>query len=224
MQVQCFTVGNFSVNTYLITDDVTGVSAIIDTGETTELRTRLKQLDPQPNIEMILLTHGHLDHAGALGVLQEEWDVPTYLPRKERVLFDTLPFQGTMFGMPHLNRPCGRVDHEIDDGFEIMLGETKLSFISTPGHTPGQGCWYDDNDIIVGDTLFAGSIGRTDFPMSDPSLMKESLRRLLKLPGHLRVHSGHGPMTTLETELKSNPFLGFIRQERGMPVGRALRW
>ena len=175
MQVQCFTVGNFSVNTYLITDEATGESAIIDTGETTELRTRLKQLEPQPNISMILLTHGHLDHAGALGVLQEEWDVPTYLPKKERVLFDTLPFQGTMFGMPHLNRPCGRVDHEIDDGFEIMLGETRLRFISTPGHTPGQGCWYDDNDIIVGDTLFAGSIGRTDFPMSDPRLMKESL-------------------------------------------------
>ena len=72
--------------------------------------------------------------------------------------------------------------------------------------------------------MFAGSIGRTDFPMSDPSLMKESLRRLLKLPGHLRVHSGHGPMTTLEIELQSNPFLGFIRQEIGMPVGRGLRW
>ena len=224
MQVQCFTVGNFAVNTYLITDEATGKSAIIDTGETVELRERLKALSPAPNIVMILLTHGHLDHAGALGLLQDEWNVPTYLPRKERVLFDTLPMQGSMFGMPHLNRPCGRIDHEIDDGFEIMLGETQLKFISTPGHTPGQGCWYDDNDIIVGDTLFAGSIGRTDFPMSDRNLMKESLRRLLELPEHLRVHSGHGPMTTLGTELNSNPFLGFIRQERGLAIGRTLRW
>ena len=224
MKVQCFTVGNFAVNTYLITDEATGLSAIIDTGETGELRQRLKAVSPPPNIVMILLTHGHLDHAGALSMLQDEWDVPTYLPRKERVLFDTLPMQGSMFGMPHLNRPCGRVDYEIDDGFEILLGETRLRFISTPGHTPGQGCWYDDNDIIVGDTLFAGSIGRTDFPMSDPNLMKDSLRRLLQLPGHLRVHSGHGPMTTLDTELHSNPFLGFIRQERGLAVGRSLRW
>ena len=224
MQVQCFTVGNFSVNTYLITDEATGLSAIFDTGETEELRNRLKALTPAPNIVMILLTHGHIDHAGALALLQEEWDVPTYLPRKERILFDTLPMQGSMFGMPHLNRPCGRIDHEIEDGFEIMLGETKLKFISTPGHTPGQGCWYDENDIIVGDTLFAGSIGRTDFPMSDRNLMKESLRRLLDLPGHLRVHSGHGPMTTLATELGSNPFLGFIREERGLTVGRTLRW
>ena len=97
MQVQCFTVGNFAVNTYLITDEATGKSAIIDTGETGELRERLKALSPAPNIVMILLTHGHLDHAGALGLLQDEWNVPTYLPRKERVLFDTLPMQGSMF-------------------------------------------------------------------------------------------------------------------------------
>lgn len=224
MRVECFTVGNFAVNTYLLTDESTGKSAIVDTGETDELCRRLQSLTPAPNIEMILLTHGHIDHAGALSLLQEIWDVPTYMPKKERPLFDTLPFQGTMFGMPHLNRPCGRIDHEIDDGFSIMLGETLLRFISTPGHTPGQGCWYNDTDIVVGDTLFAGSIGRTDFPMSNPSDMKESLRRLLQLPGHLRVHSGHGPVTTLETELQSNPFLGYIREERGMPRGRSMRW
>ena len=224
MRIECFTVGNFAVNTYLLTDESTGKSAIVDTGETDELCRRLQSVTPSPNIEMILLTHGHIDHAGALSLLQEIWDVPTYMPKKERPLFDTLPFQGTMFGMPHLNRPCGRIDHEIEDGFSIMLGETQLRFISTPGHTPGQGCWYNDTDIVVGDTLFAGSIGRTDFPMSNPSDMKESLRRLLQLPGHLRVHSGHGPVTTLETELQSNPFLGYIREERGMPRGRSMRW
>ena len=105
MQVQCFTVGNFSVNTYLLTDEATGKSAIIDTGETDALCKRLQTLDPASDIAMILLTHGHLDHAGALGLLQEIWDVPTYMPRKERPLFDTLPFQGTMFGMPHLIAP-----------------------------------------------------------------------------------------------------------------------
>ena len=214
MKVQCFTVGMFAVNTYLVTDESTQESAIIDTGETTELVTRLSQLSPPPNIKMILLTHAHIDHAGALVDLQKKWNVPTYMPRKERPLFETLPHQGTLFGMPHLNRPCGRIDYEVDDGDSVQLGETKLHFISTPGHTPGQGCWYDENDIIVGDTLFAGSIGRTDFPLSDPALMVDSLRRLMNLPLHLTVHSGHGPITTLDVELKTNPYLGYIRKER----------
>ena len=214
MKVECFTVGMFAVNTYVLTDEETGLSAIVDTGESEELVHRLKGRNH--NIAMILLTHGHIDHAGALSYLQKEWDVPTYMPKKEWPLFKTLPMQGTMFGMPHLNRPCGRIDHEVEDGDTVMLGNTMLQFLSTPGHTPGQGCWYDANDIIVGDTLFAGSIGRTDFPLSDPKLMTESLRRLLALPPHMRVHSGHGPMTTLGQELKTNPFLGFLRRERGM--------
>jgi len=115
-------------------------------------------------------------------------------------------------------------DHEIDDGFSMQLGETTLRFLSTPGHTPGQGCWYDDQDILVGDTLFAGSIGRTDFPMSDPATMVKSLRRLMELPGHLRVHSGHGPVTTLAHELKTNPFLGYLRDERKMDGPRGFQW
>lgn len=224
MRISCFTVGNFQVNTYLLTDEATGESAIVDTGETDALVHHLQALDPAPKISTILLTHGHLDHAGALSKLQAVWDVPTVMPRKELPLFQTLPMQGRMFGMPHLDRPCGRIDRLIDDGDTVQLGETTLRFLSTPGHTPGQGCYYDDSDIIVGDTVFAGSIGRTDFPMSDRSLMVESLRRLFQLPGHLRVHSGHGPVTTLAQELKTNPFLGYLRRERGIPGGPDYAW
>ena len=224
MDVQTFTVGQFQVNTYLLTDPATGAAAIVDTGETDELVHRLKALTPPPSIQMILLTHTHLDHAGALPFLQAEWDVPTYMPALDRPLFETLPRQGTLFGMPHLDRPCGRIDFEIHDGFTLPLGETTLRFLSTPGHTPGQGCWFDDHDILVGDTLFAGSIGRTDFPLSDPSLMAESLRRLMDLPGHLRVHSGHGPMTTIGHELINNPFLGYIRKERGIEGAPGFPW
>lgn len=224
MRIQCFTVGAFQVNTYLLTDEATGQSALLDTGETDELVRRVKALSPAPDIQMLLLTHAHLDHAGALTLLQAEWDVPTVMPRLEQPLFDTLPMQGSLFGMPHLNRPMGRIDRLLDDGDTVQLGETTLRFVSTPGHTPGQGCFYTDEDIIVGDTLFKGSIGRTDFPMSDPAVAVESLRRLLALPGHLRVHSGHGPVTTLDHELRTNPFLGYLRRERGIAGPPGFAW
>jgi glyoxylase-like metal-dependent hydrolase (beta-lactamase superfamily II) len=145
--------------------------------------------------------------------LQQAFDVPTYLPRLEQPMFETLPQQGDWFGAPHMNRPCGRIDHYVDDGDIIRLGETTLHFISTPGHTPGQGCYYDDQDIFVGDTLFAGSVGRTDLPLGDPPLMQRSLQKLMQLPGHLRVHSGHGPVTTLDRERETNPFLTFLRNQ-----------
>jgi glyoxylase-like metal-dependent hydrolase (beta-lactamase superfamily II) len=212
MQVQCFTVGAFHVNTYLVTDPATQLAAIIDTGESDGLLQALLALQPSPNIAMILLTHGHLDHAGSLTLLQQHFDVPTYLPRLEQPLFATLPKQGDWFGEPAFNRTCGRIDHYLDDGDTVQLGETTLNFISTPGHTPGQGCYYNAQDIFVGDTLFAGSIGRYDLPMGDGALTRKSLQKLLSLPGHLRVHSGHGPVTTLAQELKTNPYLQFLRQ------------
>jgi hydroxyacylglutathione hydrolase len=216
VDLRCFTVGQFQVNTYLVTDPSSGAAAVIDTGESGQLVEQLAGLRPAPDVRAILLTHGHVDHAGALTLLQQRFDVPTYLPRAELPLFEALPQQGDWFGMPQLNRPTGRIDHLLDDGDRVMIGALELRFLATPGHTPGQGCYYDDHDIVVGDTLFAGSVGRTDFPMSDPDLARRSLRRLFDLPGHLRVHSGHGPVTTLAAELRSNPFLGFLRLERGM--------
>lgn len=212
MKIECITVGAFQVNTYLVQDEATGQAAIIDTGETAELAEYLEAMHPRPDIRMILLTHGHLDHAGALSRLQQSFDVPTYLPRLEKPLFDTLPQQGDWFGAPHMNRPCGRIDHFVDDGDMICLGKTELHFISTPGHTPGQGCYFDNSDIFVGDTLFAGSVGRSDLPMGNPALMQLSLEKLMQLPGQLRVHSGHGPVTTLARERETNPFLSFLRQ------------
>jgi glyoxylase-like metal-dependent hydrolase (beta-lactamase superfamily II) len=212
MRVTCFTVGAFHVNTYLLQDEQSNKSAIVDTGESADLITHLLSLPEKPDIDKILLTHGHVDHAGALTILQQQFpNAETILPRLEKPLFNTLPEQGDWFGAPQMNRPCGRIDRWIEDGEKVELGQSTLHFISTPGHTPGQGCYYTENDIFVGDTLFAGSIGRTDLPMGDHALMQKSLARLMDLDGHLKVHSGHGPVTTLTNEFATNPFLQFLR-------------
>lgn len=218
MNVRCLTLGDFQVNAYLLEDPATGQCAVVDTGDGPQLAEALAQMEPRPNLRAILLTHAHFDHAGGLTDLQREFpDALTYLPALERPMFDALPQQGSLlFGMADFDRPCGRVDREVLDGDVIEVGALRFHFLSTPGHTPGQGCYYDDHYVFVGDTLFAGSIGRTDFPMSDPELMQASLCRLLALPGTLMVCSGHGPVTTLEQELHSNPFLDAVRRAQGI--------
>ncbi len=218
MNVRCLTLGAFQVNAYLLEDPATGQCAVVDTGDGPQLANALAKMQPRPDLRAVLLTHAHFDHAGGLADLQREFPAAlTYLPALERPMFDTLPQQGSLlFGMADFDRSGGRIDREVHDGDAIDVGELRFRFLSTPGHTPGQGCYYDDTYIFVGDTLFAGSIGRTDFPMSDPELMQVSLSRLLELPGHLLVCSGHGPVTTLEQELRTNPFLDHIRRARGM--------
>ncbi|MEE4377245.1 MAG: MBL fold metallo-hydrolase [Candidatus Competibacteraceae bacterium] len=231
MKIECITLSAFQVNAYVLEDPVSGDVALIDTGFDGQLAQTLAAAAPPPQVKAILLTHAHFDHAGGLTDLQQQYpEAVTYLPAMERTLFETLPKQGELiFGVNQFNRPCGRIDREVRDGDEVNVGTLKFRFIATPGHTPGQGCYYTEEATFVGDTLFAGSVGRTDFPMSDAELATESLRRLMDLPGHLKVYSGHGPVTTLEQELYTNPFLDYLRRERGIAatrtaVGGTRRW
>ena len=158
--------------------------------------------------EAILLTHAHFDHT--LGVVEcaRHYGIPVYLhPDDRHSLHELIPLADTFFmPRPDLDLPM----QDIADGQRLSLAGMELEVIHTPGHTPGSVCYYcsASGDLFSGDTLFAGTIGRTDLPCSDyDKEIVSIMEKLLPLPGGTRVHPGHGGDTTISGERTSNPFL-----------------
>jgi glyoxylase-like metal-dependent hydrolase (beta-lactamase superfamily II) len=162
------------------------------------------------SIAKILLTHGHVDHAGAAAELARQLGVPIEGPqREEEFWIAQMPQQARMFGFP------GRADafvpdRWLDDGDTVTVGNLVLEVLHTPGHTPGHVCFFHAPSklAIVGDVLFAGSIGRTDFPRGDHGALIRSIRgKLWPLGDDVEFIPGHGPMSTFGEERRSNPFV-----------------
>ncbi|WP_019138162.1 MBL fold metallo-hydrolase [Peptoniphilus timonensis] len=157
------------------------------------------------NIKYILLTHGHFDHVGAVASLAKKFKAPVYLSKKDRKFLETpAEVRVSSFGM---EIEAADVDVFVNDNDEIPFSEGLIKVIETPGHTLGSVCYLFNNYLFAGDTLFNGSIGRTDFPESDHSLMIESLKKLKELDDEIYVLSGHGPESQMSYEKISNPYL-----------------
>ena len=157
------------------------------------------------NIKYILLTHGHFDHVGAVASLAKKFKVPVYLSKKDRNFLETPnEVRASSFGM---EIEAADVDVFVKDNDEIPFSDGLIKVIETPGHTLGSVCYLFNNYLFAGDTLFNGSIGRTDFPESDHSLMIESLKKLKELDDEIYVLSGHGPESQMSYEKISNPYL-----------------
>ncbi|WP_062552155.1 MBL fold metallo-hydrolase [Peptoniphilus phoceensis] len=157
------------------------------------------------NIKYILLTHGHFDHVGAVASLAKKFKAPVYLSKKDRKFLETpAEVRVSSFGM---EIEAADVDVFVNENDEIPFSEGLIKVIETPGHTLGSVCYLFNNFLFAGDTLFNGSIGRTDFPESDHSLMIESLKKLKKLDDEIYVLSGHGPESQMSYEKISNPYL-----------------
>lgn len=157
------------------------------------------------SIKYILLTHGHFDHVGAVASLVKKYKAPVYLSKEDRAFLESpKEVRASAFGM---QIEAAEVDVFVKEGDEIPFSEGNIKVIETPGHTLGSVCYLFENYLFAGDTLFNGSIGRTDFPESDHSLMVESLKKLKKLDDEIYVLSGHGPESQISYEKMANPYL-----------------
>src|SRR5512134_139718 len=161
------------------------------------------------SVEKILLTHGHLDHAGGAADLAKRLGVPIIGPhRDDKAWIDAMPQQSAMFGVAAL--PAFTPDQWLDEGDRVPVGEITLEVRHCPGHTPGHIIFYDASSrlALVGDVLFSGSIGRTDFPMGDYETLIRSIRRQLwPLGSDVTFIPGHGPLSTFGRERQINPFV-----------------
>lgn len=157
------------------------------------------------NIKYILLTHGHFDHVGAVAGLKKKFNAPVYLHKNDKnFLENPKEVRESAFG---LQIESANVYVFVKEGDEIPFSDDYIKVIETPGHTLGSVCYLFKNYLFAGDTLFNGSIGRTDFPESDHSLMIESLKVLKELDDEIYVLSGHGPESQMNYEKMSNPYL-----------------
>lgn len=203
MKTLIFHVGMLETNCYLVYDEDTKKGIIIDPGDDAK---RLLAVLCEKGIELsyIILTHGHFDHALAVPELLQSTNAKLIAGKDER-LDDAVYCGYRAFGNIPFRALCA--DIKISDGDEIeFYGET-LSFYATPGHTTGGISIRIGDALFVGDTLFAGSCGRCDLPGGSYDTILDSLKKLASLPGNLRVYPGHGGATTLENELKNNPYM-----------------
>ena len=159
--------------------------------------------------EIILVTHGHLDHVGAVAELASRLSLPIEGPQQEdKFWIDSLPEQAKTFGFP--DSGVFTPNRWLNDGDEVTVGEQKLKVIHCPGHTPGHIVFFHEESklALVGDVLFNGSIGRTDFPKGNFNTLISSIKnKLWPLGKDVKFIPGHGPMSTFGEEMKSNPFV-----------------
>jgi hydroxyacylglutathione hydrolase len=199
----------FEQNCTLLWCEHTGQAAIVDPGGEEERILAVIRAEGVTPVT-ILLTHGHIDHVGAAAALAERLGVPVLGPhRDDAFLLDALPEQARMFGLAVVT-PF-RPERWLNQGECVTLGETALDVIHCPGHTPGHIVFYDADAGLaqVGDVLFKGAIGRTDFPRGKRRDLLDSIRnRLFPLGDAVRFIPGHGPMSTFGAERRSNPFVG----------------
>jgi len=205
VNVASFVVGAFEENSWLLHDPATGEAVYIDPGDDAR-RLGLELERRGARLTAIWLTHAHLDHIGAVQGLRRLWPgVPVHLHPADRIVFQNATRAAAIYGIP-FEQP-DPAEETLTEGQVLVFAGTPFTVWHLPGHSPGHVAFVSDAQVFGGDLLFAGSIGRSDLPLSDPDALQRSLERLATLPPETVVHPGHGPSTSIAQELRSNPFL-----------------
>jgi hydroxyacylglutathione hydrolase len=206
--VDRFALGPLQTNCYVVRADPAAPDAVVvdPGGEAAELRRQLTRLGT--TCAAILITHGHFDHLGGVADLADGTGAPVYMPEGERALLERYSefAPAGMPGRPHTP------DHLLVGGETIDVAGLTFDCVSIPGHSPAHVAFYVDGHLFSGDLLFAGSVGRVDLPGADWDTLLDSVRTLAdRYPPETIVYPGHGPQTTLGSELERNPFLAELR-------------
>ena len=201
-------VGPFQCNCILLGCEKTKDAVLIDPGD--EPQSILSMIEASGlNVKYLLHTHAHLDHINATKDVRAKINAPPCLHEQDRLLYENLPMQGKLFGFDL--QPAPPIEKFILDEEILEFGEHRLQVLHTPGHSPGSVCYRllgGDEAVFSGDTLFQGSVGRSDLWGGDHGLLIRSIKnRLLPLDGDTQVHPGHGPSSSIGEEKHSNPFL-----------------
>ena len=206
MIIKKLTVGPIMANCFIVGCDQTREAAVIDPGDEADriLRTLA---EAKLTVTHIINTHGHFDHVGANRRMHKATGAPILIHALDAPMLSLLSRSAAAWGMSAEDSPPP--DRIIDEGDTIRFGTVTFQVMHTPGHTPGGVSLLANRHLFVGDTLFAGSVGRTDFPGGDFDTLKSSIQtKLFVLPEDVQVFTGHGPETTIGEEKRNNPFVG----------------